>query len=174
MRKKICISFLFLIVGLSTYSQEQDKKVDIPEPFHIKMEVFTNGTTIFKVDTRKKAIYLDVPERKVDTSITFKWNEKTKQSFITYLKGNNRLEKIKKHSISKPTNIKKANRLFYMSIQKGDQTEEFWAEPKPKSIKDSSKPIKKVNDGDSGIVVEIVMQFMKIIKQENAIKDERR
>ena len=174
MRKNICLSFLFLILGLSAHSQEQDKSVDIPEPFHIKMEIFTNGTTIFEVDTRKEAIYLDAPERKIDTSITFKWNEKTKQSFITYLKGNNRLEKMKKHSISKPADIKKVNRLFYLSVQKGGQIEEFWAEPKPQSKKDSSKPIKKVNDGDNGVVVEMVMQFMKIIKQQDTIKTERR
>ena len=174
MRKNICLSFLFLIVGLSTYSQEQDRSVDIPEPFHIKMEAFENGDNIFKVDTKKEAIYLNNPKKRIDTSITFKWNEKTKQSFITYLKGNKRLEKMKKHSISKPANINNVKRLFFMSIQKGEQSEEFWAKPKPQRKKDSSEPIKKVNDADNGTITKMVMQFMKIIKKQDAIKEEKR
>jgi len=172
MRKNICLSFLLLIVGLSTYSQEQNKSVEIPDPFHIQMKVFESGTTIFNVDTKKEAIYFTTPKKRIDTSITFKWNDKTKKAFVRYLTGNKPLDKIKKNSISKPANINKVDRLVYMSIQKGGQTEEFWAEPKIN--KDSSKSIKKVNDRDSGIVVETVMQFMKIIKQQNAIKTEKR
>lgn len=159
MRQKFYLIILFFAICSTGYTQKSSDPINISEPFHIQVKAFQNGKNVFNLNTRENKVSLYNPKSKKDTSISLEWNDETKKIFFAYLSKKKTVSEMKEASIPKPSNIEAVEKLLYFSIQRGDETTDFWIKPE----------IKK-NDSGSAKAAEFIRNVMKIFERPSVKK----